>query len=184
MPITALDPNTALVVIDLQKGILSFPTAHPHGPVIANAARLARAFRARSLPVVLVNVAIAPQGRTDSGPISFSPPPDFLEILPELEPQPSDLRVTKRRWGAFSETPLDAELRARGVTHIVLAGIATSIGVESSARYAYEHGYNVTLAVDAMTDGHALAHDNSVQRIFPRLGETGSTDDIIQRLER
>ncbi|MCX4635198.1 isochorismatase family protein [Streptomyces platensis] len=75
-------------------------------------------------------------------------------------------------------TDLDRELRERGVTQIVLGGIATSIGVESTARAAYEHGYHVTLATDAMTDLDADAHRNSVQRVFPRLGETGTADAI------
>jgi nicotinamidase-related amidase len=182
VPITTLDPKAALVIIDLQKGILSFPTAHPTGPVIANAAELAKAFRARRLPVVLVNVAGVAAGRTDHGAMNFNPPPEFLELLPQLDHQPSDILITKLRWGAFSETTLDAKLRELGVTQIVLAGISTSFGVESTARYAYEHGYNVALATDAMTDSTVEAHENSLQRIFPRLGETGPTEAVLAAL--
>jgi nicotinamidase-related amidase len=184
MPLTTLDPKTALVVIDLQKGILSFPAAHPSGPVLEKAGRLARAFRKKEWPVVLVNVAGAAPGRTDAGPMNFTPPPDWLEIVPELDPQASDIRVTKRQWGAFYGTALDLELRRRGVTQIVLCGIATSIGVESTARDAYEHGYNVTLVVDAMTDMSPEAHENSLARIFPRLGETVKTEELLARLEK
>jgi nicotinamidase-related amidase len=184
MPLTTLDPKPALVVIDLQKGILSFPTEHPSAPVIEKAGRLARAFRKKGLPVVLVNVAGVAPGRTDAGPMNFSPPPDWLEIVPELDPQASDIRVTKQQWGAFYGTALDLELRRRGVTQIVLCGVATSIGVESTARDAYEHGYNVALAVDAMTDMSAEAHDNSLARIFPRLGETGKTEALLALLEK
>ena len=183
MPVTTLDPKTALVVIDLQKGILSFPTAHPSGPVVEQAGRLARAFRHKGLPVVLVNVAGGAPGRTDAGPMKFTPPPDWLEIVPELAPHPSDIRVTKKQWGAFYGTALDLELRRRGVTQIVLCGIATSIGVESTARDAYEHGYNVALVVDAMTDLSVEAHENSVMRIFPRLGETAKTVELLALLE-
>jgi nicotinamidase-related amidase len=183
MPFTKLDSKTALVVIDLQKGILSFPTAHPNRPVIEKSARLVRAFRKREWPVVLVNVAGGAPGRTDNGPMKFTPPPDWLEIVPELEPQTSDIRVTKKQWGAFYGTNLDLELRRRGVTQIVLAGIATSIGVESTARDAYEHGYNVSLVTDAMTDMSAEAHENSLARIFPRLGETGTTDAMLALIE-
>jgi nicotinamidase-related amidase len=183
MPVTTLDPVAALVVIDLQRGIAALPTAHPMADVVSRAAELARAFRSRELPVVLVNVAGRPPGRTDvSRP--FTPVPGFDEILPELEPQPTDLRVTKYGWGAFHGTPLDLLLRRRQVTQIVLCGVATSIGVESTARAAHEHGYNVTLAVDAMTDGSLEAHVNSVERIFPRLGETGATADVLARLVR
>jgi nicotinamidase-related amidase len=92
--------------------------------------------------------------------------------------------VTKRNWSAFYGTDLDLQLRRRGVTQIVLAGIATSIGVESTARAAHEHGYHVTLATDAMADRDADAHANSIGRIFPRLGETGTTADIIALLEK
>ncbi|GAA3366521.1 hypothetical protein GCM10020366_70460 [Saccharopolyspora gregorii] len=91
--------------------------------------------------------------------------------------------VTKRNWGAFHGTDLDVQLRRRGVTQIVLGGIATSLGVESTARAAHEHGYHVTLATDAMTDLDAEAHRNSLERIFPRLGETGTTDEVVDLFE-
>jgi nicotinamidase-related amidase len=90
--------------------------------------------------------------------------------------------VTKRNWGAFHGTDLDVHLRRRGITQIVLTGVATSIGVESTARAAFEHGYNVTLATDTMTDLAADAHDHSVAWVFPRLGETGTTAEILSLL--
>jgi nicotinamidase-related amidase len=182
MPLTQLDPRPALVVIDLQKGITAVPTVHPSSEVIARAARLARAFRERGLPVVLVNVAGRAPGRTDAGAPSFQPTPDWAELVPELDPQPGDHRVTKHRPGAFLGTDLDAYLRGQGVTQIVLAGISTSIGVESTARSAYDLGYNVVLAVEAMTDRSADAHRHSVETIFPRLGETAATEDVLERL--
>jgi len=184
VPITTLDPKTALVVIDLQKGILNFPTAHPIKDVIGNTVALLKAFRRRELPVVLVNVGGVPPGRTDRGPMNFNPPPDFLEYLPELEQQPSDIAVTKLNWGAFTGTSLDLHLRRRGVTGIVLTGVSTSIGVESTARWAYELGYNVTLAVDAMSDTRIESHAHSVEHVFPRLGETGTSQQIVEALER
>jgi len=183
MPLTKLDPKSALVVIDLQNGILSFPMAHPTAPVLQNAARLAKAFRAKEQPVVLVNVAGGAPGRTDQGPTEFTPPPDWLDIVSELDAQPSDIRITKKQWGAFYGTALDLELRRRGVTQIVLCGIATSIGVESTARDAYERGYNVALVVDAMTDLATAPHENSVRRIFPRLGESATTDAVVELLQ-
>jgi nicotinamidase-related amidase len=183
MPFTALDPKTALVVIDLQKGIVSFPTAHPAPAVIEKAGRLARAFRTKGWPVTLVNVTGVAPGRNET-PMNFSPPADWAELVPELDPQPSDIRVSKQQWGAFYGTPLDLTLRRRGVTQIVLCGIATSIGVESTARDAYERGYNVSLVIDAMTDMKIEAHENSITRIFPRLGETGTTDALLALLEK
>jgi nicotinamidase-related amidase len=90
--------------------------------------------------------------------------------------------VTKKTWNAFCDTALDQELKKLGVTHIVLCGIATSIGVEGTARAAYEKGYNLTFAEDAMTDMLASAHDNSFTAIFPRIGEVGTTEAIIEQL--
>lgn len=183
MPLTALDPQTALIVIDLQKGIALLPRAHPLEPVVANAARLASAFRAKGLPVVLVNVDAGAQGRTQAPRMTGPFPDGFAELMPELNAQPQDHRVTKRTWGAFSRTGLEAHLRSLGVTQVVIVGVATSIGVESTARQAHEAGFNVTLAVDAMTDSSAEAHENSLSRIFPRLGETGTTEDVLALLE-
>ncbi|KAB0656993.1 isochorismatase family protein [Burkholderia diffusa] len=184
MSTTRLDTQTALVVIDLQKGIVALPTAHPVAPVIERARELLDAFRSRGLPVVLVNVAGSAPGRTQQQVRVDALPADWTDLLPELNRQPSDHIVTKKTWGAFTGTGLDAHLKAAGVTQIVLAGIATSIGVESTARQAHELGYNVTLAIDAMTDLNADAHTNSVERLFPRLGETGPTQEILALLDR
>jgi nicotinamidase-related amidase len=172
MPLTKLDDTCALIVIDLQKGILGFPTVHPVGEIIARTAQLARAFRERGLPVVLVNASGMAPGRTDAGMPKFSFPPDWTEFVPELEQHSSDHIVTKQRWGAFLGTTLDDYLRQRGVTQVVITGVATTAGVESTARSAYDLGYNVTLVVDAMTDRDADAHRHGVEKIFPRLGET------------
>ena len=183
MTVTTLDSRTALIIVDLQKGILSHPGVHPIAGIVQNAATLARAFRHNDLPVVLVNVAGTAPGRTEQ---ALSPGPraaDWAELVPELNRQPRDHGVTKRTWGAFKDTDLEDYLKGRGVTQVVVAGVATSIGVESTAREAYELGFNVTLAVDAMTDRNAEAHVNSVSYIFPRLGETGTTADIIGLLE-
>jgi nicotinamidase-related amidase len=94
----------------------------------------------------------------------------------------SDKTVTKLTWGAFHNTDLAEHLSELGVTQVVVVGVATCIGVESTARQAYEHGLHVTLATDAMTDRNPVAHDNSVTNIFPRLGETGTTNDILALL--
>ena len=178
MAFTELDPTTALVVIDMQKGIVALPVAHPIQPVIAHVAQLAQAFRAKNLPVVLVNVAGRAPGRTDAKN-SFTPPPDWVELIPELDQQPSDHVVTKLQLGAFVGTSLEQFLRRRGVTQIVLCGVATSIGVESTARQAYDLGFHVSFVADAMTDLSAESHAHSLERIFPRIGETGLTAALI-----
>ena len=182
MPLTKLDATPALVVIDLQKGIIGLPTVHPAGEIVSRAAQLARAFRSRGLPVVLVHVTASAPGRTDAGIPNVPRPADWTELAPELEQHPDDHIITKQRWGAFLGTDLDEYLRRRGVTQVFLVGISTSVGVESTARSAYDLGYNVVLVTDAMTDRDADAHRHSVEKIFPRLGETDTTAKVLQLL--
>jgi nicotinamidase-related amidase len=183
MPLTKVDTHSALVVIDLQKGIVGLPTVHPIDEIISRTARLARSFREQGLPVVLVNVTGGAPGRTDAGSPKFSFPADWTELASELEQHPEDHTISKQRWGAFIGTSLDDYLRQRGITQLVLTGVATSIGVESTARSAFDFGYNVVLAVDAMTDLDADNHRHSVESIFPRLGETTKTDDLLKLLK-
>jgi nicotinamidase-related amidase len=184
MPLTTLDSVAALVVIDLQKGIVGLSTVHPVVEIVGRTARLARAFRERELPVVLVNVMGRAPGRTDAGSPNFSLPPDWAELVPELERQPGDIFITKHRVGAFLGTSLDDSLRQRGVTQIFLAGVATSIGVESTARNAYDLGYNVVLVADAMTDRDSDSHRHSVEKVFPRIGEIETTENVLKALAR
>ncbi|GIG22036.1 hydrolase [Cellulomonas chitinilytica] len=190
MTLTTLDERTALVLVDLQRGIAGGATQPFTGPeVVARAATLADAFRARGLLVVLVRVSTRPDGsdavpgRTEAQRPS-NRPAGWDEIVDELAGHPSDVVVTKRNWGAFYGTDLDVQLRRRGITQVVLGGIATSIGVESTARAAHEHGYHVTLATDAMADLSAESHTHSVERVFPRLGERGTTAEILDLLTR
>jgi nicotinamidase-related amidase len=182
MALTTLDPNTALIIIDLQKGIVALPVVHPIDGVIKQAQTLARAFRERGLPVALVNVDDGAPGRTELPRGAIPRQDGWTDLIPELEQKPGDIVVTKKTWGAFASTDLEAQLKARGVTQVVIAGLATATGVESTARQAYEQGFHVTLALDAMTDLRPEAHDYSVNKVFPRLGETGTTAEIIALL--
>lgn len=187
-----LDPKTtALVLIDLQQGILRFP-AEPHGAatVLAHGAALARRCRAAGALVVLVRVGWsadfgdAPRQTVDRPP-PMPPgglPADWLELPAALEHSPSDILIVKRQWGAFYGTELDLQLRRRGVRHVVLGGISTNIGVESTARAAWEHGYELILAEDAMGGGSADMHGFAVSHIFPRLGLVRSTAEILAAL--
>jgi nicotinamidase-related amidase len=184
MPVTALDPKTALIVIDLQKGIVSLPTAHPMQSVVEHAVTLTAAFREQGLPVVLVNVAGAPAVRTEQPRGNRAFPEGWTDLIPELNQQPQDHAVTKVTPGAFTKTDLEAYLHALGVTQIVITGVATSNGVEVTARQAYELGLNIAFPIDAMTDVNADAHSYSVTRVFPRIGETGTTEEIIALLKR
>ncbi|MCB5182402.1 hydrolase [Streptomyces antimicrobicus] len=188
-PLT-LDARTALVLIDLQDGILALPTARPSQEVLARGVELAAAFRARGLPVVRVRVAWSADGgdlpgadADRPGPTAV-PPEAFASFPPALTAGGErDVVVTKRHWGAFTGTELDLQLRRRGVTRIVLAGISTSAGVESTARSAWEHSYALVFAEDACTDLDADSHAHSFGKIFPRIGRVSDTAAILRALD-
>jgi nicotinamidase-related amidase len=184
MPITALDKNAALIVIDLQKGIVAIPTASPTADVVARSAELSRAFRKRGLPVVLVNVIAATPGRTDAGARVGSFPEGWADLVPELDQQPSDHLVSKRCVGAFFGTDLHEYLQGRGVTQVFVTGIATGSGVESTMREARDRGYNVVSVVDAMTDRDAETQRYCIEKVFPRISETGTTADVLSLLQQ
>ncbi|MGD0991757.1 MAG: hydrolase [Gemmatimonadales bacterium] len=188
----SLDPRTtALVLIDLQRGIVGRQTApHAAAHVVERAQRLVQRCREVGATVVLVRVAYAADGRdrlsqkVDAAPWSAgNVPPDFSELVPELSPMPGDVVITKRQWGAFYGTELDLVLRRRGVRTIILGGISTNFGVESTARDAWERGYELVFAEDAMAAMAAEAHQFAVTQIFPRLGRVRSTDDALKALK-
>jgi nicotinamidase-related amidase len=191
-PLTRLGVDkakTALVVIDLQKGIVSRQTApYAADSVVKNAAALADAFRGQGLPVFLVRVCPSPDRKDALHPIADlampaqTPPPDWADLAPELGPKQGDFVITKHQWGAFYGTELDLEFRRRGIATMVLCGIATNIGVESTARFAYEYGYNQIFAEDAMTALSAEEHVCTVTKIFPRIGLVRKTSDILADL--
>jgi nicotinamidase-related amidase len=183
MPVTVLDPRLALIVIDLQKGLVGALPAATWNSVVERSYALLTRFRSGKHPVVIVTADGAAPGRTERNR-HFDVPPGFADPLDAFAPQPGDIGIVKRSWGAFTHNDLEARLKAVGVTQLVIVGVATSIGVESTARQAYEAGFNVTLATDAMADLSPEAHDHSIAAIFPRLGETGLADDIIALLDR
>jgi len=184
--ITVPAAATALLLVDLQKGIVGLPTAPYSGEaVLARGQALAQRFRAAKAPVVLTNVAFAPDfSDALKAPVDRpmqAPPGGFPEGWAELVDglaEPSDIRVTKRQWGAFYGTDLDLQLRRRGVTTVVIGGIATNIGVESTARAAHEHGYAVVLAEDAATTFTGEMHAFAFEHIFPRLGRVAKSSEI------
>ena len=184
MTLTTLDAVPALVLVDLQKGILA--SGHPGVPaVLDKAATLAHAFREHALPVVLVNVTGSAPGRTDATNARGAArqrPLDWAELAPDLGTHPDDILITKRTWGAFHGTGLDERLQARGVTQLVIGGVATSMGVESTARAAHEHGYHVVLPTDMMLDPDQTSHEHSIGHIFPRIGEITTTAELLKIL--
>lgn len=180
--------TTALVIIDLQKGIVRRDTApRATSVVVQNAALLTEAFRKNSMPVFLVRVTPSVDRRDALHPIAeITPPaptsPDFAEIVPELGSAESDFIITKRQWGAFYGTELDLQLRRRGIRTIVLCGISTNVGVESTARAAYEHGYDQIFVEDAMAAMSAEEHAMTITKIFPRIGLVRTTEDVLHSI--
>ena len=179
----ALDPKTsALVLIDLQNGILGRNLE----PISANelverGKLLAGRFRAAGALVVLVNAAPEaedpPRRVDDPSPLPKTLPPGFIDLAPGLA-EASDLKITKKSWGAFSVPELDFELRKRGVRTIALGGVATQFGVESTARQAWELGYELIIVKDATTSIALEAHDNSMRRILPRIARITESDAL------
>ncbi len=185
------DPkSTALVLIDLQNGIVARPLApHSAADIIANSAKLAASLRAKSGTAVYVRVELAdvltlPVDAPTRDPNAPPPPPSASQIVPESGYQPSDLLITKRQWGAFYGTELDQQLRRRRIRTILLGGIATNFGVESTARAAFDRGYEIIFVEDAMSSVTAPAHEFAVKNIFPRMGRVRSTEQILEALAR
>ncbi len=185
-----LDPKqTALVLIDLQKGILERETApHMASEVLARSARLAEGFRATGGLVVLVNVSYSSDGGDllnqpiDAPSLASVRKPGWDKISADLGRDPRDIMITKRQWGAFYGTPLDLQLRRRGITTIVIGGIATNFGVESTARDAFEHGYALVFVEDAMSGLSEGAHAFAISTVFPRIGRVRSTDQVLSAI--
>lgn len=190
MPELIIDKaKTVLVVIDLQRGIAAQPTKpYPAQEVIKNAAKLVNTFRKNDMPVFLVHVILTKETMLNvlsdesfSRPSAFSP--DWSEFVPEISPTPKDIVIAKRQWGAFYGTDLELQLRRRGMNTIVLCGISTDFGVESTARFAYEYGFQQIFAEDAMASRSEEQHNAAVNFIFKRIGRVRKTDEILKALQ-
>ncbi len=188
-PLNIDKTKTAIVVIDLQKGITSRETQpHPAKTVIENTAQLLEVFRKNSMPVFLVRVVSSPDQKDRLNVVADvtwsggQMPADWSEIVPELSPEKDAVIITKKQWGAFYGTDLELQLHRRKIDTIVLCGISTNIGVESTARFAYEYGYNQIFAEDAMSAMSKEEHENSIQKIFPRIGLVRTTKEILEAL--
>jgi len=183
--------KTAIVVIDLQNGITQIP-GEPISTkaVIDNSAELVKASRKRSMPVFLVRVTPSPDLKDALHPISETSfkmtgyNPSWSEYVPELNIQPSDFLIIKHQWGAFYGTELDLQLRRRGIDTIILCGIATNFGIESTARFAFEYGFNQIFVSDAMTARSKEEHEYPIKYIFPRLGLIRTTAEVLFSLSK
>ncbi len=179
--------SPALVLIDLQKGIAGRETKpYSAKSVISNSARLVAKFREKDIPIFFVHVdsigGVPLKVITDSALAGGERPRDWAEFVPELGVKPSDNLITKMQWGAFTGTNLEQQLRRRKIDTIVLCGIATTYGVESTARFAYEMGFNQIFVEDAMTDMSEEAHRVSVEYVLKRMGRVRSTDEVLSAL--
>ena len=168
--------TTALVVIDLQHAIVSRETA-PYSPtdVIRNVRTLADTLRSHGVTIdEVLRLTVDQSMPRPAGGI----PSNASDLIPEIGLQSSDVVILKRQWGAFYGTGLDQQLRRRGIRTIIMAGIATNIGVESTARAAFDRGYELIFAEDAMSSIGAEAHRFSTTQIFPRMGRVRSSKEI------
>jgi nicotinamidase-related amidase len=188
-----LEPKTtALVLIDLQKGIVGRPLApHSGASVVEKSVALARRLKELGGTVVAVHVAFSnPDADRLKQPVDATMPvppggfpAEFSEFAPEIAALKADVIVTKRQWGAFYGTGLDMQLRRRGVKTIILCGIATNFGVESTARDAWEHNYSLIIPEDACTSMDEGMHRFSIEKILPRLSRIRSTQQIIAAMQ-
>jgi nicotinamidase-related amidase len=181
--------STALVLIDLQHGIVGRPQLSPHAgaDLVKRAASLAEAFREKGGTVAYVRVEIGEVLRPQVDAPMFDPsapppPPIASQLVPESGYQEGDLLIVKRQWGAFYGTDLDQQLRRRGIRTIVIGGIATNFGVESTARAAFDRGYALIFVEDAMASFSAEVHGFAVQHIFTRMGRVRTSDEVLEAL--
>ncbi|CCG87514.1 hydrolase [Erwinia piriflorinigrans] len=185
-----LNPKTtALVLIDLQEGILPYAQGpHSAGDVIARSAKLAEKFRSTQSAVVLVRVGWsadftdALRQPVDAAHGSAALPENWWNFPAALGVQPDDIHVTKRQWGAFYGTDLELQLRRRGIDTLVLGGIATNIGVESTARNAWELGFNLIIAEDICSTASLEQHEASMNWIFPRIARVRHSNEVMAAL--
>ena len=185
-----IDPaTTALVLIDLQRGIATGTTApNAAADVVSRAARLATACRQGGVFVVLVrvdpgaNALLVPRPQADQPRQPMTITPDWADLLPELGQQASDAVVTKHQPNAFYGTDLEIHLARRGIRTILLGGISTNVGVEATARGAHERGFEQVFIPDVMTAREADLHEHSVRRIFPTLGRVRTLDVVLAAL--
>ncbi|MDN5914477.1 MAG: isochorismatase family protein [Pseudonocardia sp.] len=182
----ALDPSrTALVLVDLQNGVVAMPTAPLSGEeVVAAATTLSAHFRGLKAPVVTVSVAYPDgDGPPVDAPMPAMPetmPPGWDEIVDGLAEPDTDIRITKPGWGAFASTGLSDILRERGVDTVVLAGIATNFGVEQTAREAVGCGFAVLVASDATSSVSAEHHEFALTRVLPMIARVRTVDELVE----
>ncbi len=180
--------HTALVLIDLQRSTVARALApYSAEQVVGNCVLLAQEMRLRGGMVVYVHVLVGemvalPADAPLRKPGAPAPPPDASQLVPEAGVEAGDVVIAKRQWGAFYGTALDQVLRRRHIRTIILGGIATNYGVESTAREAFDRAYALVFAEDAMSSMSAEAHHFSCQNTFRNMGRVRSTVHILDAL--
>ena len=183
MALSAIDDNAALIVLDLQVATAGMPTTpNASCDIFERSAGLAKAFRDKGLPVVWVNVAGGSSGRVESAPQMGDLPDNWTELPEELGVAPSDKTFSKYGWGAFHDDRMDALLKEVGAGQVFLTGLTTSQAVESTARSAHERNYHVVVVTDAIGDLDADDHSHCVDKVFPKLAELATTEEVLARL--
>ena len=187
-----IDPTTtALVAVDLQHGVVNLQTVpHSAADVVKRTALIADALRKKGGCPIFVRVTNSEDGadalhvETDIvPPASPAPKPShWADLVGELGINKNDLVITKRQWGAFYGTDLDMHLRRRGIKTLIVTGISTNIGVESTARDAYERGYNQIIVEDACASLNLDAHEHSFNSTFGRIAKVRSTEQVVEAL--
>lgn len=187
-----LSNATALIIIDLQHGVLD-PEPAPFGKaqVVERSVALGEAFASAGMPIVLTATDFAP-GYVDAPKgITDTPwrlpadglPADFARLVPEVDALPAVTRIVKRQMSAFFGAELDLQLRRRRRDTVVICGVATNMGVEATARAAFDLNYNVVIAEDACGSVAPGLHEFAVERILPRISRVRRAAEIIRAVQ-
>jgi nicotinamidase-related amidase len=182
-----LDPaRTALLVMDYQRGIVE---RFPDAARLDRAAAAIATARAVGATIGYVRVALdaaeaaaVPSTNKTFSAIAagdgFGADDPGTQIVDALAPRDGDIVVRKRRVGALSTTDLEAQLRARGVDTLILAGIATSGVVLSTLREAADRDYRLLVLADLCADSDEEVHRVLVEKVFPRQAEVTTSSEL------
>jgi len=188
--------RTALVVFDMQKGQFEVDDAErrrwlAESNIVANTVQLLQAARSAGLPVFYIQNSRRPDfadqkevltdagGGVRGGPVIGT---RGWEILDEIKPEPNDYVVPKFRQGAFSSTTLDILLRARSIDTLLLCGVRTTVGIETTVRDGRDLGYNIVLVSDCTGGVSPEDHQWTLQRIFPMLARVRTHTQVAAML--
>lgn len=180
-----MENNTALLVMDMQVGIL--PMLPNNQTIISNVTKAIANARSKNIPVIYVVVGFrqgAPEASMNNksfgaGKERFAKMnmEEFMTVHPDLKPMEGELIVTKRRVSSFTGSDLEVVLRALGIQHIVLSGIATSGVVLSTTREAADKDYRITILSDGCADGDEEVHRVLITKVFPRQADVITVEE-------